>query len=95
MGRTAVKLGHCKALAGLRPVDLEPIRIENVVIRVRAHKGVVSSSVTITLVSHPPYYVILSERKMKNCQLTSGELVHCKYAARRLSGERNSCSSSL
>lgn len=38
--RTAVKLGRRKALAGLRPLDLEPIRMENVLIRVHVQKVV-------------------------------------------------------
>lgn len=38
--RTVVKLGHRNALAGLRLLDLEPIRMENVLIRVHAQKVV-------------------------------------------------------
>lgn len=37
---TAVKLGHRNALAGLRPVDLEPIRMQNIAIRVRTEEEV-------------------------------------------------------
>lgn len=37
---TAVKLGHRNALAGLRPVDLEPIRMQKIVINMRAEKEV-------------------------------------------------------
>lgn len=38
LDRTAVKLGQRNALAGLRPVGLEPIGMQNIVIRVRAAK---------------------------------------------------------
>lgn len=38
--RTVVKLGHRKALAGLRLLDLEPIRMENVLISVHTQKVV-------------------------------------------------------
>lgn len=52
--RTAVKLGHRKAYSGLLPVDLEPIRAQNIVIRVHAQKVVTNRWVAITLVSYPP-----------------------------------------